>query len=656
MKYRPDIDGLRAIAIILVLMYHGGLHLFPSGFIGVDIFFVISGFLITSIIYGSLNTDSFSFLDFYNRRLWRLQPVFVCFLFLTTTLTVFFFLPDDLMQYTKSVRKTSLFLSNLFFDKTTTGYFSPDIQQLPLLHTWSLSIEWQCYLLLPCLIYGLYRFLPKRYLATSVYMLTLISFFYSLHNANTLPAHTYYLLFSRVFEFLIGSSIAFIPAFTLTINKYFLNLIGGIALATLLYIASLNPVLTGYPDLHALSVCLATGLLIALGKFFPKCLLSQLLSLKPIVFIGLLSYSLYLWHWVIFSLLRYQNIEETLIIQYLAYGLTFVLAYLSWKYIEKPARYLKNTPFRYSFVLLVLTPVLTIYLASYLINLNNGFPKRFDGELATIYHQLEQSESKLRPACITDKQQEINTQCLVGSKKGNSKKALMIGDSFSNHYWGFIDVLGQDANVTILMQAVSSCITLPGIYLYDWWHFKNQIYQQCYALTQKYYQMIQNNHYDYVIIGQLWINYMADNIINQLGDKRSVSLTLKRLENALDNALTMIIDSGAKPVLIKSTAVMQKNLHDCFFKHIKLRKSYLPGECNFTLNEHDQWFTQIFKRLKIKYPQLAIIDPKKIQCLQGVCKADINGIPIYRDVGHITDYASYEMGKLYLQKYSNPLS
>ncbi|KTD13615.1 acetyltransferase [Legionella gratiana] len=655
MKYRPDIDGLRAIAIVLVLIYHGGLRFFPSGFIGVDVFFVISGFLITSIIHESLNTDSFSFLDFYNRRLWRLQPVFVCLLFLTTTLTALFFLPDDLMQYSKSARKTSLFLSNLFFDKTTTGYFSPETHQLPLLHTWSLSIEWQCYLLLPCLIYGLYRFLPKKYLPASVYILTLIAFLYSSHNGRTLPAHTYYLLLSRIYEFLIGSCVALVPSITRAGNKYLLNLIGGIALFSLFYIASLNPVLPGYPDKHALVVCLATGILITLGRFFPECFLCKLLSIKPIVFIGLLSYSLYIWHWVIFSLLKYQSIVETLVIQFFAYGLTFVLAYLSWNYIEKPARHLRNTPFRYTFGLLVFMPILVIHLTSYLIHVNNGFPKRFHGELATIYQQLEQYESKLRPTCISDKQQEINMQCLVGSRKRDSKKALMIGDSFSNHYWNFIDVLGKDANVTVLMQAVSSCITLPGIYLYDWWHFKNQIYQQCHVLTQKYYQMIQENHYDYVLISQLWINYMADNIINHLGDKRSVPLTLKRLEDALDKALTIITDSGAKPVLIKSTAVMQKNLHDCFFKHIKLRKSYLPGECDFTLNEPAPWLEQLFQQMKLKYPQLIIIDPKKIQCIQGKCKADINGIPVYRDVGHITDYAAYQLGTLYLQQYANPL-
>lgn len=132
MRYRPDIDGLRAVAILLVIFFHAGFKLFPSGFIGVDIFFVISGFLITSIIYGSLQNDRFSFVDFYSRRLWRLQPIFICLIVSTFVLSLIFYLPEDLIQYSKSARKTSLFLSNMFFERATKGYFSPNANQLPL--------------------------------------------------------------------------------------------------------------------------------------------------------------------------------------------------------------------------------------------------------------------------------------------------------------------------------------------------------------------------------------------------------------------------------------------------------------------------------------------------------------------------------------------
>lgn len=658
MKYRPDIDGLRAVAIILVLIYHGGLFLFPSGFIGVDVFFVISGFLITTIIHNSLMDNHFSFFDFYNRRLWRLQPVFVALIFITTILTLIFFLPDDLIQFTRSARKTSLFVSNFFFNKTTTGYFSPDAHQLPLLHTWSLSIEWQCYLILPIAMYVLHRLFSNNKLILAVFVLTVLSFLISLSSSKAEPAQTYYQFSSRIFEFLIGSCIALMPLERLQINKSFLNVLGIVLLAFIFYIASLDQLLLGYPNWYALSVCLATGFLIALGTMNADLLPVKLLSYKPFVFLGVLSYSLYIWHWAIFSILRYQSIVESPLVLFFAYVATFVLGYLSWRYIEKPSRRWKHIQFRYTFVSLLLLPILFTHLISYVIKHNSGFPQRFNAELVTIYRNLNQYNSLQRSLCISNSKINQDSQCWIGSKEAHSKSALMIGDSFSNHYWGFMDTVGQASGVSILAEGTSSCITLPGLYLYDWWHFKNQIYQECYDQTQKYYQMIRNNHYDYVIIGQIWSNYLSDSIINHLGDERSSKLTRKRVENSLDEALKIIIASGAKPVLIKSTALMQDNYNDCFYRHIKMHQPYNSEQCSFSYSpsEGEQWFERLFAKMQFKYPQLLLIDPKAVQCLDNRCRADINGVPVYREGGHITDYASYQFGKLYLQKFGSPLA
>ena len=153
MKYRPHIDGLRALAILFVLFFHAGLSLFPSGFIGVDIFFVISGFLITGLIHSSLQSNNFSFFEFYNRRLWRLQPVFICLILVSTILTLIYYLPEDLLDFAKSARKTAAFISNQYFEQRTGNYFAANTNHFPLLHTWSLSIEWQCYLILPIALY-----------------------------------------------------------------------------------------------------------------------------------------------------------------------------------------------------------------------------------------------------------------------------------------------------------------------------------------------------------------------------------------------------------------------------------------------------------------------------------------------------------------------
>jgi peptidoglycan/LPS O-acetylase OafA/YrhL len=658
MIYRPDIDGLRAIAILLVLIYHGGLSLFPSGFIGVDVFFVISGFLITSIINESLNNQRFSFIDFYNRRLWRLQPVFVCLLLVTTLFSILLFLPDDLLLFSRSARKTSLFISNLFFNKTTTGYFSPETQQLPLLHTWSLSIEWQCYLLLPIVMYGLHRLFSKRNILLAVAILTLLSFIITLRSSSDLPVQTYYQFSSRMFEFLIGACIALLPVNRIALPSYVVTTAGTIALLAIIYIGSLNHLLSGYPDWYALTVCAATGVLIAMGSSHPRHFLVRWLSFKPLVGIGVLSYSLYIWHWAVFAFLRYQNSNETIFIILLAYGITAVLGYLSWRYIETPARQYKHTQFRYTLVILLVIPFLFTHLSSFIFTTNSGFPQRFDQELVRIYNQLNQYENRQRPLCIGNSKAGSNDLCTLGATNSPGKTGFMIGDSFSNHYWGLMDTLGKSAGVSIQAESISSCITLPGIYLYDWWYFKNKTYQECYQQTQKYFNKIQENQYDFVIIGQIWGDYLTDSIITSIGDKRSLPLAKYRFRGALDTALKIITESGAKPVLIKSTALTKNKARECLFRHFKLHQSYTPEECNFSLqlSEQEQWIYSVFDEMKLKYPQLILIDPKLVQCPDQFCKVEFNGVPVYRDAAHITDYASYQLGTLYLQQLGNPLT
>jgi peptidoglycan/LPS O-acetylase OafA/YrhL len=657
MHYRPDIDGLRAIAIIFVLCFHGGLTLFPAGFIGVDVFFVISGFLITGIIVDRLLTNTFSFTGFYARRLWRLQPVFLSMLVISTLVSLLFFLPDDLIEYSRSVRKASLFISNMFFDKVTSGYFSPDNSQLPLLHTWSLSIEWQCYLLLPLGIYVLYRLFGRTWLHLVVASLTCIFFMCSLYASWHHPANTYYHLASRIFEFLIGATIALTPWVRCIPHKMIIELVGILASLSLIYIASLSHIMLGFPNGYALIVCCATAALIVIGQYPVPSLITRFLSLRPVVLIGLLSYSLYCWHWPIFAFMQYQGIQQTPMVLFSVFVCVFICAYLSWRFIEQPARRFNRMQWLYTFVCLYIVPVLMIHVGANMVRQHSGFPARFQPELVYIYEQLNKYQSPDRPLCISNNRVDAKAHCQIGAADIGSKKGLMIGDSYSNHYWGFMDTLAKDAHLSIMVQGTSSCLALPGIYLYDWWHFKDSVYQECFDETARYYAMIQANHYDVVIVAQVWANYFGTHVLHRLKDTRSSTLTKKRIKQALNRALKIIIDSGAKPVLIKSTAAMQPDMQHCFFRHIQLRRAYHSESCSFLLqkNEDEQWLDALFKELAHQYPQLVVIDPKRLQCPKGRCRADINGIPMYRDAGHITDYASYQLGSIYLQRYVNPV-
>lgn len=645
MEYRPDIDGLRAIAILFVLFFHAGFKFVPSGFIGVDVFFVISGFLITSIIHNSLQKNLFSFIDFYNRRLWRLQPVLICLIVTTLLLTLIFYLPEDLILYSKSARKTSLFISNVFFETATKGYFSPNINQLPLLHTWSLSIEWQCYLILPIVIYLLYRVVSKQHIAKVIYLLTLLFFVLALFFSVKEPTKTYYQLLSRIFEFLIGSCIVF-SSHRFSFNKYFLELINIIAFLCLFYIATHEQVNAGFPNWYALILCFATGILIASGGLHPQPLFSRLLSVKPLVFIGLLSYSLYVWHWPVFVLIRYLGFEETTPVLLFALGLVFVIAYFSWRFIEKPARQFHKLHFGYSLTCLFIVPALFMHISDHEIKKHEGYPRRFE-EMARINTQLKHYTNPQRALCLQEKNMEVNTQCTLGATHAGSKKGFMFGDSHANHLWGFMDTLAREANISILAHSTVACLSLPGIEQYDW---NKEVYTACHEQITRYYQMIKTNHYDFVILGQNWDGYLG----NKLIAKEPVELVKRRIEKALDEALQIIIASGSKPILLKSIAVHDS--YTCFFNHIKQRSTYDPKQCDFDLSTHWQsWQDDLFSRMKNKYAQLIIIDPKKVQCPKGRCQAEINGIPVFRDSGHITDYASYHLATRYLHRYKNPL-
>ncbi|SCY17324.1 acyltransferase family protein, partial [Legionella micdadei] len=579
---------------------------------------------------------------------------FICLLVVVTLLALLFYLPDDLVQYAKSARKTSIFTSNSYFSRVTTGYFAADSNQLPLLHTWSLSIEWQCYFILPVVIYLLNKGVAKRHLSKIIFGLTLLflalALYFSAHNA----AKTYYQFSSRIFEFLIGSCVALIPR-QIPLNKIVLNLINLLALLALFYVATRTHISFGFPNGYALLLCVAAGTLIATGNH-PQSLVTKCLATKPLVFIGLISYSLYIWHWPVFAFIHYLGIENTNRTIFIALLVSLILAYLSWRFIEKPARKLNHLKFGYTLIFLLALPIGLMHLNSVLIKNYSGFPHRFSNEVVNVFEQLKQYDVIQREKCLGKHSVDINSYCTFGAKNPNSKTSLMIGDSFSNHSWRFIDTLAKEANVSVLAQATPGCLALPGIYLYDWSTHKNTVYHECHQETKRYYDMIKANHYDFVIIGQSWGGYLGTNVINRLNDERSVPLTKKRIKIALDKALHTITDSGSIPVIIKATASSTSNLRDCFFKHVKQRKKYHPEQCDFNLQtEVDPWLDSLFLKMQKKYSQLIIIDPRKVQCTNGRCRADINGVPVFRDVAHITDYASYQFAKLYLQQYKNPL-
>jgi len=337
MKYRPEIDGLRALAVTPVIFYHAGFKLFGGGYVGVDIFFVISGYLITTIILSELEAGTFSPIHFYERRARRILPALFIVMFACLPFAWFWLFPDAMKAFSESLVAVSVFTSNALFWRTS-GYFDTSTELKPLIHTWSLAVEEQYYVLFP-------PFLMLCWKLGKYWMLGLLSavFLISLMGAQWLsamhPSFAFYMLPTRCWELLIGAFIAFYYAHhNLKIPNHNIEQLGSLfGLLLITYAIFTYNDQTPFPSVYTLEPTLGAALIIIFSTH--KTIVGKLLGSKPFVAIGLISYSAYLWHQPMFAFLREHSLEEPS--KHLMAALSFLsfgLAYLSWKYVEKPFR------------------------------------------------------------------------------------------------------------------------------------------------------------------------------------------------------------------------------------------------------------------------------------------------------------------------------
>ncbi|WP_080571096.1 SGNH hydrolase domain-containing protein [Pantoea agglomerans] len=307
--------------------------------------------------------------------------------------------------------------------------------------------------------------------------------------------------------------------------------------------------------------------------------------------------------------------------------------------------------------MLIIVPIVIFNAAFKYAENRDGMPGRFGAEYDRVAHNISAglAQAGHRPDCLDGSQNA--DKCTFGDINGQ-KTALLIGDSHSNHFWGFFDVLANNAHIKMTALSTALCLTLPDTYLYDWWSFRNQTFDKCHENTAKYYELIAKNHYDYVILSQVWEWYVSGpHVINHPGDERSDVLTKERFDVAIRQALKAIIASGARPVIIRTVAPMPVNYQSCIRHHVIFREPYRQDECD---NQNPQspekeWTLPLFDQLQKEFPTLIVIDPKKVQCENGYCITALNGTPTYRDVGHLNDFASYKFGQEFLQKFGNPL-
>lgn len=658
MVYRADIDGLRAIAVLLVLLFHGGSSIFSSGFIGVDVFFVISGYLITSIVLNDLGANRFSFAQFYARRAWRLQPAMITVYLVTLMVAALVYLPADFIDYLKSGKYATMFLANQYFARTTTAYAADDSSWLLLLHTWSLDIEWQWYFLLPVCLAILHRKASAFALKIIAPSIAVIAAAIALMLSSHQPDDNYYSFISRIFELQVGACVVILRADLLKLSRVSASVIGLLALGVILFCATRTGILRGFPDFHAILVCLATGVLLFKDvgeKGIHGRIIASLLPRS----LGKISYSLYLWHWPVLALTAYLGLTSAKYSQMVYYIAAILLAIMSYRFVEKPLRRvrLKLIP---TMAILVIVPAVAYSVAYKIADSKGGFPQRFGSQYAESQKTLQDYELENRRYCIDGATDESDPRCVVGDVH-SSARALMLGDSFSNQYMAFMDVLGKDAGVSVTALSTSACLALPDVYLYNWWKSKDTLYYKCHDRAVEFYNLVKANRYKYVMLGQIWDNYAGDSVVLALTDERTVELSRKRVEDSMRNALDVITQTGATPVIIKAVQTMPPGVNECLSQHLKMRgikgSPEVSAGCVSTPENprEGSWFETLFLQLKRDYPSIRFIDPKNVQCVQNVCKTVLEGVPVYRDVGHITDFASRRFGEQYLQTFGNPL-
>lgn len=332
MKYRAEIDGLRALAVVPVILFHAGFKMFGGGFVGVDVFFVISGYLITTILIEDIEKKHFSIINFYERRARRILPALTFILLVSTVISYFILFPTDFEDYSKSLLSVVLFVSNIFF-WSETDYFATAAEFTPLLHTWSLAVEEQYYILFPIFLMSAWRF-GKNKVFWLIIAMSVISLLLSEWSWRNKATANFYLIHTRAWELFAGSTAAIIVQ-KRGVQKN--NLLALAGLAAIMFSIFFYDKTTPFPSIYTLVPVLGVVLLVLYAE--KETVVAKLLSTRGFVGIGLISYSAYLWHQPLMALYRRKvGIELHLTESFLLIVLIFVLSVLTWRYVEKPFR------------------------------------------------------------------------------------------------------------------------------------------------------------------------------------------------------------------------------------------------------------------------------------------------------------------------------
>jgi peptidoglycan/LPS O-acetylase OafA/YrhL len=502
MKYRPEIDGLRALAVIAVVLYHAGVAGLDGGFVGVDVFFVISGFLITTLILTDVQQGDFTLLGFWERRARRILPALLPVILFALVVGVVLMAPEDYENLSRSAIAQAVFSSNIFFWREA-GYFGPTADELPLLHTWSLAVEEQFYLLFPIALVLISRFaLRFRWLVVTGALV--LSLLISVWATDSRPDAAFYLLPSRAWELLIGALLALWalrydsgPAKPLAEAASVL----GIAMIGFA-VVSYSPA-TPFPGTAAIMPVAGTALLVW-SNTYTSTRVAQLLSLRPVVFVGLISYSLYLWHYPLLAFAAYPSSSDGVApaVTALLIVASFVLAYGSWRYVE--------TPFRQRRFLATRTAMLAGAVSALALIGALGLAAEAGGrhlsaqinpEAIALAESYSSFSGRQDECHLSRPVRDISALCTYADETA-SPTFLLWGDSHSRALLPAMDALAEEFGVTGVHASSASCPPIRG------WEGRNR-FVNCEAINQSLVSVIEEAQIPVVVVAASWVGYLG---------------------------------------------------------------------------------------------------------------------------------------------------
>ena len=504
-RFRPDIEGLRAVAVLPVLAYHVSPSMAPGGFVGVDVFFVISGYLISQLLCADIEQNKFSIIGFYERRIRRIFPALMAMLAVTFILGWRYCLPAELTDLSRSTMAAALSVSNIYF-WMTSGYFSGDELSKPLLHTWSLAVEEQFYLVWPLFLFAGRRYF-NRWLIPLTWVVATISFVVAAVGAFYFANQTFFAPYTRLWELAAGGLLA-MGAVPETSRAWLRNVLAAAGFAliagSVFFIHATMP----FPGLLALPPVAGAGLIILAGRG-GESLVYRGLALKPIAFIGAISYSLYLWHWPVNTFQRnyaFMGGYDSWLSKVLICVVSIAVAAFSWRFIEQPFRQGRFKPTNRTLMKLAASATACIVGMAGLATARNGLPSRFStAELDTVQHLIRVSDNSWRShRCFLFEPRvdiKLAPECLTLDK--DRKNILLLGDSHAAQLWmGFSTVFDH---VNWLQATASDC--LPTIV-----HRIGERITCTEVMDDVMRNFLARNHVDHVFLIARWKTSSLENV------------------------------------------------------------------------------------------------------------------------------------------------